>query len=257
MMRKDISEHSKISDLTFLELFKKCVSDNVKHTETDLKLFCYLISRMQTKLHMLNNGDEDQVFLDGYAYLNDDEEERYTLYVKISSLISGATKSKFTIDKISEILYRLLSLGVIVEYESKKVIMPAFQKITVDEEENDITIQFNDEAMEYLINLKEEWIHIYSKELKELKGKIMIGLYFYYRKFRKTGLIKLKIDDAKSFFQCDTYTTIEFIRRLKGYVEKFNQKLGTDLHFETEKKGTKTSHIIIRFTPQKAINTID
>lgn len=256
-MTKAINEHSKISDLTFLELFKKCASDKGKHTETDLKMFCYLVSRMQTKLHLLNSSNDDQVFLDGYAYLNDDEEERYTLYVKVSSLVSGATKSKFTIEKISEILYRMLCLGVIVEYESKKVIMPAFQKMTVDEEENDIKVQFNSEAMEYLINLKEEWINIYSKELKEISGRFMIGTYFYYRKFRKTGYIKVKIDDIMSVLGCSKYENREFIRTLKNSIDKFNSKLGTDLKLDTEKKGTKTSHIIIRFTPQKAINTID
>ena len=255
MELKKQSEYGKLSDLTFLELFKRCSSGDTNNTEADLKLFCYLVSKMQTKLRLMNNAKNDEVYLDDYGYLVDDEESRYLLYIKINKLIKNSTKSKLTPEELQSLLYRLLSVGVIVDNgNNRATILPAFIKfeISLAEEDKDVAILFNGPAIEMLIELKESWIYVYSQELKELTGKFMIGLYYQYRKFRRTGVIKMSIDEAKLFFMCSTYSNIEFNRRLKGYIEKFNSKLGTDLKLETLKKEGRTSGIKITFTPEKA-----
>ena len=253
MKLKKQSEYSKLSDLTFLELFKRCSSGDTNNTETDLKLFCYLISKMQTKIHCMNNAVNDEVYLDDYSYLVNDEETKYLLYIKINKLIKNSTKSKLTPEELQSLLYRLLSVGVIVDNgNNRTTILPAFIKfeISLAEENKEVAILFNGQAIEMLLELKESWIYVYSQELKELTGKFMIGLYFQYRKFRRSGIIKMSIEKAKLFFMCSTYSNIEFNRRLKGYIEKFNLKLGTDLKLETLKKEGKTSDIKITFTPK-------
>ena len=253
MKLKKQSEYSKLSDLTFLELFKRCSSGDTNNTEIDLKLFCYLISKMQTKIHCMNNAVNDEVYLDDYSYLVNDEETKYLLYIKINKLIKNSTKSKLTPEELQSLLYRLLSVGVIVDNgNNRTTILPAFIKfeISLAEENKEVAILFNGQAIEMLLELKESWIYVYSQELKELTGKFMIGLYFQYRKFRRSGIIKMSIEKAKLFFMCSTYSNIEFNRRLKGYIEKFNLKLGTDLKLETLKKEGKTSDIKITFTPK-------
>ena len=61
----------------------------------------------------------------------------------------------------------------------------------------------------------------------------------------------MKIDDAKKYFECESYETKMFVNRLKTYIEKFNAKFkekGVQLELMTERNEStrKVTHIFIK-----------
>lgn len=243
-------------DITLKEIFNKCVTEKNGHVEVEMKFYCYLISKIQTKMHELIRAEEEgreTMRLDDIEYNICDEKNRYCVYVNNKELIKSSTKSKFTNDELQELLNNICKIDIKLEDEKSYKIIKPIIKAEIEKDCGDTYYTFNPEAIDYLIELKKNWSQVYPHELRELKGRFMIGLYCCFVKFRRTGEMILKIEDAKRFFGCENYTNVEFIRTLKKYAIRFNEQLNKDLKVtgDNEKGGKKTNCITITFKAEK------
>ena len=252
---KEAVTSSKVTEETYLDLFKRCVCDKGDATELDLKIFFYLIAKMQAKL----KGIEKVGYYNGEEYYPADDyteesSEKYTVTFNAKKLVASSTKSKMTNYELGKLLKRLMEITISSKDGNenwKSVVITDFQFEDFDK----VKVHFNSRTIEHLKELHDNWIMLYSEELREMKGKFMLGLYYYYRKFQKTGKVVLKIKDAmEEKFNCKNYSRTEFVRCLNNAAKKMNERTNGNINLQIKAEkldGNKTSHIVITFAKSK------
>ena len=232
----------------FARVTKDTVTENFSElNEKEFKLFCYIVSEIQLRHELASKSDRDVYYLEGEEKEIDDVN---VVEIPVNKKFPEIYKSYITIKEVKKIVAGVQSMVISITKENKIIFVNPFEaKISL--EPLTVTVKVKEEIVDYIVYLKNNWLAIYTDELKELTGKFMIGLYIKYKQFENSGFIRMKIDDAKKYFECESYETKMFVNRLKTYTEKFNTKFkekGVQLELMAERNEStrKVTHIFIK-----------
>ena len=215
--------------------------------EKEFKLFCYIVSELQVKNRLADKSDRDVYYLEGGEKEIDDVN---VVEIPVNKKFPEIYKSYITLKEVKKIVAGVQSMVVSITKENEIIFINPFEaKISL--EPLTVTVEVKEEIVDYIVYLKNNWLTIYTDELKEITGKFMTGLYLKYRQYENTGFVRMKIDDAKKYFECESYETKMFVNRLKTYIEKFNSKfeekgVQLELTIERNESTRKVTHIFIK-----------
>ena len=232
----------------FARVTKGTVTKNFSElSEKEFKLFCYIVSEIQVRHELASKSDRDVYHLEGKEKEIDDVN---VVEILVNKKFPEIYKSYLTIKEVEKVVAGVQSMVISITKENEIIFVNPFEA-KISFEPLTVTIKVKEEIVDYIIYLKNNWLAIYTDELKELTGKFMIGLYLKYRQYENTGFIRMKIDDAKKYFECESYETKMFVNRLKTYIEKFNAKfkekgIQLELVIERNESARKVTHIFIK-----------
>lgn len=236
----------------FARVTKETITENYsKLNEKEVKLFCYIVSELQVELMLADKSERDVYYLEGQEKEIDDIG---IIKIPINQKFSEIYKSHLTLTEVKSLVAGVQSMVIAITDENRTRFINPF-KCEILYKPLSLVVSVDKLAIDYIVYLKNNWLTIYNDELKELTGKFMIGLYIKYKEFERTGFIRMKIEDAKKYFDCGGYETKVFVSRLKIYVQKFNAKfeeknIKLELILEKNESTRKITHIMIKFNPQ-------
>lgn len=216
--------------------------------EKEFKLFCYIVSELQVKNRLADKSDRDVYYLEGEEKEIDDVN---VVEIPVSKKFHEIYNTHITLKEVKKIVAGVQSMVISITKENEIIFVNPFEaKISL--KPLTVTIKVKEEIVDYIVYLKNNWLTIYTDELKEITGKFMTGLYLKYRQYENTGFVRMKVDDAKIYFGCgEDYQTKTLVNRLKMYTEKFNAKfkekgVQLELTFERNESTRKVTHIFIK-----------
>lgn len=155
-------------------------------------------------------------------------------------------RSKLSTKEIERILRGISSMGLSIKDDYTYTQINIISKIEYNERYESFRITFNEEAIEYLILIQENFTLVDLNIVKDLSGKYELGIYLLTTMYKGTGVVFKHIDWMKDFFGTNANSG-DLKRSLESSINKLNKKYDYNINLEFETKRKRIEKIILRF----------
>lgn len=183
------------------------------------------------------------------------ENENFADYELEDLLELGITKDYFdsyrgrkrlSVKEVDKILKLIASMGLSIKDDYTYTQINIISKIEYNERYESFKITFNEEAIEYLILIQENFTLVDLNVVKDLSGKYELGIYLLTTMYKSTGIVFKHIDWMKDFFGTSANSG-DLKRSLESAVKKLNKNYDYNINLEFETKRKRIEKIILRF----------
>ncbi|MGL4453803.1 MAG: replication initiation protein [Sarcina sp.] len=155
-------------------------------------------------------------------------------------------RKKLSVKEVDKILKLIASMGLSIKDDYTYTQINIISKIEYNERYESFRITFNEEAIEYLILIQENFTLVDLNVVKDLSGKYELGIYLLTTMYKGTGIVFKHVDWMKDFFGTNANSG-DLKRSLESAINKLNKKYDYNINLEFETKRKRIEKIILRF----------
>lgn len=219
---------TKFSNQILYNLFKD-------YSVTDIRILSAMVNRLLTKHKAIADSTDDI-----------ENENILEIGISLSFFNEYKGRKRLSIKEINEILKKISSFGVQVLDNGVHTRITIVNKVSYNEKYKSFRITFNENAMKYLILIKDKFTLLDLNVIKNFKSKYDLGLYILIQMFKDTGKIIRNIDGLKEYFNTGGSTN-DLMKYLRGAILKLNNDYGYKIKLSYKKIGRRIDLVILTF----------
>jgi len=169
------------------------------------------------------------------------------VYLPIDFIKEYKGKKHLTKSEISDIMYSLHIVFKLKDKQGNIKTLSTVDEIVFEEENNRFVIILNENAMDYLVLISDNYSCLDLNFLKDLKGKYEVGLYMIFCMFKNiTHKSKYyTIDELKDFFNVNGSAN-DILKYIAKSINILDLK-GLKINMTTLKNGNKIQNVFFNF----------
>lgn len=211
------------------------------YNETQVKMFLIIVNKAISSYYAKKCTYDDEVDI----YTEEDKE----IIVPLEFIRRYKGKKHMTYDEIEELMLRLSEIRLkFINSEGKSETLTTIRKSILEDDKDRYIVYLDDEAMEYLVLVVNNYSCIDLEIVKNLRGKYEMALYVIYCMYNSISHKSkvYNIDDYIDLINSTDTSTRNILRKTKIATEKLNQK-GITINVEPIKRRNRITEIKFTF----------
>lgn len=230
-MGDDFERKTKVSNEILRNMF-------INYDVMQIKFFLMLINKAVSS-HWAKTTEDNRDDIIDY--------DSTVIYLPIDFIKKYKGKKHLTKSEISEIMYSLHIVFKLKDKQGHIRTLSTVDEIVFEHENNRFVIDLNENAMDYLVLIADNYSCLDLNFLKDLKGKYEIGVYMIFCMFKNiTNKNKyFTIDELKEFFNVNGSANdiLKYINRAIGTLHL----KGLKINMTPLKNGNRIQNVLFNF----------
>lgn len=207
------------------------------YNETQVKMFLIIVNKAISSYYAKRTIYDNEIDI----YTEEDKE----IIVPLEFIRRYKGKKHMTYDEIEELMLRLSEIRLkFINSEGKSETLTTIRKSILEDDKDRYVVYLDDEAMEYLVLVVNNYSCIDLEIVKSLRGKYEMALYVIYCMYNSINH-KSKIysvDDYIELINSNDTSARNILRKTKIAIEKLNKK-GININVEPIKRRNRITEI--------------
>lgn len=231
-MNNEIERKTKVSNEILKNLF-------INYDALQIKFFLMILNKAVSS-HWAKTTENNRDDIINY--------DSTLIYLPLDFIKKYKGRKHLTKSEISNIMFSLHIVFKLYDDNGHLKTLSTVNQITFENENNRFLISLNENAMDYLVLISDNYSCLDLNFLKELKSKYEIGLYIIFCMYKNLSKNKSKyftIDELKSFFNVKGSAN-DLLKYVSKSISKLSIK-GLNITLTPIKRGRKIETIIFTF----------
>lgn len=229
-LNNEIERKTKVSNEILKNLF-------INYDPLQIKFFLMVLNKAVSS-HWAKTNDNNRDEIINY--------DSTLIYLPLDFIKKYKGKKHLTKSEISDIMFSLHIVFKLRDNDGHIKTLSTVDEIIFENEKDRFLIALNENAMDYLVLISDNYSCLDLNLLKDLKGKYEIGIYIIYCMCKNLTKNKyFTIEHLKDFFNVkgSTNDLLKYIRKSLLTLEK----KGLCIDISTQKRGTKIQTVLFKF----------
>lgn len=218
------------------------------YKETQVKIFLATINKFLAMCYAQerDNGTLENVLDTGMYH-------SYSVEIPLEFYKEYTTSKAFSKEEWKEIVKSIVLLITIKEGSVSRSIN-IIDEVDFDKETDKFTVVFDEKYIEYVLLLNRGNFSILDlEEVRKLKGKFELGLYFIMKQYKSTGKAIFTMDRLKHYFGKSGCSDKYILEHVRKSIENMNSTFNCKFKLDTIKNGRNINDVVITFPKNQVL----